>query len=152
MKIELKEKCFSAVHFIVEHKKCERLHGHNWCVRVVVEGELDERGMVVDFIELRQILEEICMKYDHRVLLPENSPVVKCSVKGRSVRVRAGGREFEFPRSDVVWLPVVNVTVEELARLIAGELAVKLRHPNLRKLVVFVSEAPGQSAVFEHEF
>ena len=150
MRIELEAGHFSAVHFIAEHERCEHLHGHNWRVRVEVEGEPDRRGMVVDFLELRARVDEILRRYDHRVLLPTLNPLVGLEEEGTGVRVRAGHRTFLFPAEDVVRLPVVNVTVEELARLIGEELAERLRAPNLRRLVVRVSEAPGQEAVFEH--
>jgi 6-pyruvoyltetrahydropterin/6-carboxytetrahydropterin synthase len=149
VRIELEAGHFSAVHFITEHERCEHLHGHNWRVRVEVEGELDQRGMVVDFLELRARMGEILRKYDHRVLLPTLNPAVRVEEEGAGVRVRAGNRTFLFPAEDVVRLPVVNVTVEELARLIGEELAGRLTGPNLRRLVIRVSEAPGQEALFE---
>lgn len=152
MRIELEAGYFSAVHFITEHERCEHLHGHNWRVRVAAEGELDRTGMVVDFLELKARMGEILKRYDHRVLLPTLNPSVKLEEEGGSVRVRAGDRVFLFPSQDVVRLPVVNVTVEELARLIGEELARLISRPNLRRLAVWVSEAPGQEAVFEHTF
>ncbi|MEM1981554.1 MAG: 6-carboxytetrahydropterin synthase [Candidatus Hadarchaeales archaeon] len=152
MRIELEAGHFSAVHFITEHEKCEHLHGHNWKVRVAVEGEVDQRGMVVDFLELREKMGEILKKYDHRVLLPTLNPSVRLEEEGENLRVRAGNRTFLFPLEDVVRLPVVNITVEELARLMGEELAGKLSGSNLRRLTVTVSEAPGQEAVFEHSF
>lgn len=152
MRIELEAGHFSAVHFITEHERCEHLHGHNWRVRVEVEGELDRTGMVVDFLELKARMGEILRRYDHRVLLPTLNPAVRLEEEGGSVRVRAGDRVFLFPSEDVVRLPVVNVTVEELARLIGEELAGLIARPNLRELLVRVSEAPGQEALFEHSF
>lgn len=149
MRIELEAGHFSAVHFITEHERCEHLHGHNWRVGVAVEGVLDQRGMVVDFLELKAKMGEILKKYDHRVLLPTLNPAVKLEEEGGSVRVRAGNRTFLFPSEDVVRLPVANVTVEELARLIGEELARGMGGPNLRRLVIRVSEAPGQEALFE---
>lgn len=152
MRIELEAGHFSAVHFITEHERCEHLHGHNWRVRVEVEGELDQRGMVVDFLELKARMGEILRKYDHRVLLPSLNPSVRMGEEESGIRVRAGNRTFLFPVEDVVRLPVVNVTVEELARLIGEELAKRVTGPNLRRLAIRVSEAPGQEAVFEHTF
>ena len=41
----------SSAHYLREYKgKCEKLHGHNWQVEVVVEKEsLGSDGMVIDF-------------------------------------------------------------------------------------------------------
>ncbi|MCC6028073.1 MAG: 6-carboxytetrahydropterin synthase QueD [Archaeoglobales archaeon] len=58
---------FSAAHAIPGHKKCGRIHGHNFDVSVEVEGEL-KNGMVIDFFELKSILKEILEKFDHSIL------------------------------------------------------------------------------------
>jgi 6-pyruvoyltetrahydropterin/6-carboxytetrahydropterin synthase len=59
---------FSAAHKIVEQGgKCERLHGHNYRVEVVVGARsLKRPGMVVDFNELRSKLDRILP--DHQLL------------------------------------------------------------------------------------
>jgi len=141
---------FSAAHFIIGHKKCEYLHGHNWRVGVTVEGKQDERGLVVDFLELKSLIKKICENYDHRLLLPEKNPSIQRLSSKNSVRVSIHGREFEFPTEDVVWIPVINTTVEELARLIADELVKKLSlYQNVDKITVLVEESPGESATEE---
>jgi 6-pyruvoyltetrahydropterin/6-carboxytetrahydropterin synthase len=137
---------FSAAHFIIGHKKCEHLHGHNWRVGVTVEGEPDERGLVVDFFDLESFLKSLCDSYDHRLLLPEKNNSLKRLLEGESTRISVHGREFEFPSEDVVWLPVVNTTVEELARVVADEMVRNLPYPNVRRITVWVEESPGQSA------
>ncbi|HEY3144423.1 MAG TPA: 6-carboxytetrahydropterin synthase [Acidimicrobiales bacterium] len=62
---------FSASHVLTavpEDHKCRRLHGHNYDVEVVCAGELDERGMVVDYFELDPARELIAARVDHRHL------------------------------------------------------------------------------------
>lgn len=140
---------FSAAHLIIEHEKCEYLHGHNYRVGVTVEGEPDERGLVVDFLELERILNRLCGRYDHHILLPENNRALKRLSKGAGTRIAVHGREYEFPSENVVWLPVVNTTVEELARVIADEVVRSLSYPNVRRITVWVEEAPGQGATEE---
>lgn len=54
--------------------KCEKCHGHNWKIRLEVSAEsLDAVGLVVDFGELKAILQEVTAGYDHVMLndLPE---------------------------------------------------------------------------------
>lgn len=141
---------FSAAHFIIGHKKCEHLHGHNWRVGVTVEGEPDERGLVVDFLELKKLLKQLCDGYDHRLLLPEKNPALKRLSEGGNIRISIHDREFEFPSEDVVWLPAVNTTVEEFARVIADEVVKSLSaYPNVDKITVLVEESPGESATQE---
>lgn len=58
---------FAAAHFLGNyHGKCERLHGHNYKVRVYVSGDtLDEGGMLIDFGILKGALKEILRELDH---------------------------------------------------------------------------------------
>ena len=150
MHIELTEGLgFSAAHFLVGHERCEHLHGHNWRVSIIVEGEPDEKGMVVDFLKLKRFLTRLCNIYDHRLLLPANNRLLKRASRGKVTRVSVHGQKFEFPSENVVWLPVINTTVEELARVIADEIAEHLRYPNVRSIRVVVEELPGQGATQE---
>jgi 6-pyruvoyltetrahydropterin/6-carboxytetrahydropterin synthase len=63
-----KEFLFSAAHQIRMHGgKCERLHGHNWRIRVHARASrLNAIGMVVDFADLQAIVAELCARFDHR--------------------------------------------------------------------------------------
>ncbi len=67
---------FSASHMLDGFENgCERMHGHNWIVRVYYEFEkLDDRGVAVDYMELKQALSDaILPHFDHRHLndMPE---------------------------------------------------------------------------------
>ena len=50
---------FAAAHNLRNYNgKCEKLHGHNYKVRLTVSGAtLDKSGMLVDFTILKSILE-----------------------------------------------------------------------------------------------
>ena len=65
-----KEFRFAAAHQIRGHRGgCENLHGHSYRVRVWVEAEaLDALGMVVDFADLKRVMEEVVGPFDHRFL------------------------------------------------------------------------------------
>jgi 6-pyruvoyltetrahydropterin/6-carboxytetrahydropterin synthase len=65
-----KDFTFSAAHQIRGHQGgCERMHGHNYRVRVVVAAErLDGLGMVVDFADLKRVVSDILGPFDHRVI------------------------------------------------------------------------------------
>ena len=58
---------FDAAHNLIHyHGKCEKLHGHTYRLRVVLEGEPDAEGMIIDFIELKQIVKErVISRIDH---------------------------------------------------------------------------------------
>lgn len=61
------EQSFAAAHALRGYKgKCERLHGHNYKVQVAVRGEeLDEIGLLVDFVDLKRWLKQIVERLDH---------------------------------------------------------------------------------------
>lgn len=64
------EENFAAAHYLENyHGKCEKLHGHNYKVRVYAEGiKLDEGGMLLDFGILKKHLRNVLSKLDHSLL------------------------------------------------------------------------------------
>ena len=64
------EQGFASAHALRNYKgRCENVHGHNWKVRVVIEGEtLDQTGMLVDFLDVKSLLGEILDRIDHQFL------------------------------------------------------------------------------------
>ena len=64
------EETFSAGHALRGyHGKCENPHGHNYKVRILVEGPgLDSTGLLCDFTHLKGVLREIIGGVDHRFL------------------------------------------------------------------------------------
>jgi len=64
------EETFAAGHALRGYRgKCENVHGHNYRVRALIAGEtLDAAGLLVDFVDLKQILRAIIEKLDHRFL------------------------------------------------------------------------------------
>jgi 6-pyruvoyltetrahydropterin/6-carboxytetrahydropterin synthase len=69
------EQTFAAGHALRNYKgKCENVHGHNFRVRVVIEGErLDETGLLVDFIDVKDAMRAIIDRLDH-VFLNDIAP------------------------------------------------------------------------------
>ena len=66
-----KEYFFEAAHFIYNHPgKCRNLHGHSYRLFVCVEGTPNpETGMIIDFYDLSQIVEEkVIKRLDHHFL------------------------------------------------------------------------------------
>jgi 6-pyruvoyltetrahydropterin/6-carboxytetrahydropterin synthase len=65
-----KDFSFAAAHAIRGHTRgCENLHGHNYRVRVYLRArQLDALGMVLDFADLKAIMQEVLGPFDHHVL------------------------------------------------------------------------------------
>ena len=64
------DETFAAAHNLRNYKgKCEDLHGHNYKVRVTLEGpELDSIGLLSDFTGIKRVLREIIAGVDHKFL------------------------------------------------------------------------------------
>jgi 6-pyruvoyltetrahydropterin/6-carboxytetrahydropterin synthase len=64
------DETFSAGHALRGYKgKCENPHGHNYKVRVTLEGaELDSIGLLFDFVHLKKILHSVIDGMDHKYL------------------------------------------------------------------------------------
>ncbi len=62
------ERTFASSHALRGYQgKCEHLHGHNYRVRVTLEGgQLDEAGLLVDFGDLKRVVSSIAEYLDHR--------------------------------------------------------------------------------------
>jgi 6-pyruvoyltetrahydropterin/6-carboxytetrahydropterin synthase len=59
--------------------KCKHLHGHNGRAVIAIESsELDSRGMVRDFSEIKQVVSRwIDDHLDHRMILHHDDPAVE---------------------------------------------------------------------------
>lgn len=145
---------FSAAHFLVFGRKCERLHGHNYAVSVELEGGLTEIGYVFDFIDLKRASAEVCDALDHRMILPGKNPHLAIELDEHSVEVLFREKRFVIPAEDVLILPIENITAELLARYICEQIAEKIKiagAENIAAIAARVYEAPGQSGIFRME-
>ncbi|MDR3283270.1 MAG: 6-pyruvoyl tetrahydropterin synthase family protein [Candidatus Methanoplasma sp.] len=138
---------FSSSHFIPNHEKCSRLHGHSYIVRLRLEGELDEAGMVMDFVTVKKKLRSMVDEMDHKVLLPSKSELVKITSSAGSVEVSFCGKRYVFPAEDVLMLDVRTTTAEEMSKMMTERMASEIRMPgNVRSISVGLDEERGQTA------
>jgi 6-pyruvoyltetrahydropterin/6-carboxytetrahydropterin synthase len=61
------EQTFAAGHALRNYKgACENVHGHNFKVQVTIAGaRLDDTGMLVDFLDVKQSMREVIARLDH---------------------------------------------------------------------------------------
>jgi len=153
VKIEKERLVFCAAHFITyDGNTCEPLHGHNYHVAAEVRGSLNENQYVIDFIALRDTLQEIVDGLDHRMLLATEHPTIAVQGQGQEVEVTHDQRRWVFPAQDCVLLPIANTTAELLARHIGLQVlnALEARlgtRPTY--LQIAVDECDGQWGVCE---
>lgn len=92
-------------HRLLEYDgKCRHLHGHNGKAVIVLESpELDHRGMLVDFSDIkREIQHWIDENLDHNMLLCRDDPILPSLLE----------------RNERVFVMDLNPTAENIARLI----------------------------------
>lgn len=142
---------FSSGHFLIfDDLNAEKLHGHNYRVQVdigVPESiDLSETGYFVDFSEFKEIIKTQLDEWDEHVLLPARHKDMKIEKKDANYEVRFRDRFYSFPQNEVVLLPVINTSVEQLSRILAEKFFEKFKPFKVQNLVVRVEETPGQSA------
>ncbi|MCL1810704.1 MAG: 6-pyruvoyl tetrahydropterin synthase family protein [Methanomassiliicoccaceae archaeon] len=138
---------FSSCHFIPMHEKCSRLHGHSYTVRVRLEGELDENGMVMDFVILKKKLRSMISEMDHKVLLPAASKIVGIKEENGSVEVTSCSKRYVFPSEDVMLLDIPTTTAEEMAKMMTEAMIKDIAFPKtVRSVAVGLDEERGQTA------
>ena len=93
------EQTFAAGHALRNyHGKCENVHGHNYRCQLTLAGEqLDQTGLLMDFVELKRVLLSVIDRLDHQWL-------------------------NEFPPFDVL-----NPSAENMARYIYDEVSQGLK-------------------------
>ncbi|MHA1777211.1 MAG: 6-pyruvoyl tetrahydropterin synthase family protein [Promethearchaeia archaeon] len=142
---------FSASHFLYQHDKCSRLHGHNYSVSVELTGELDENFFVIDFYHIKSKLQEIISKLDHAVLLPaksENIQIIELKTPTNDsdeIDVRFNGKHYVFPKIDTRLLPISATTAELLAEYVYMQLKKNFENYKLR---VEIAESEGSIAIY----
>ena len=146
---------FCSGHFITyDGSQCETLHGHNYRASIRLAGDLDENHYVLNFITVKRMMKQVCDELDHRMLLPDQNPLIALEVQDANITARYKGRLYSFPREDVVLLPIPNTTAEMLARHLCGRALAWLRDTDLSRISsieIEVEESPGQSAVYREQ-
>lgn len=61
---------FEAAHKLINYNgKCENLHGHSYVLHVTLSGNLNQNGMVMDFNEMKEIVNKLVIdRLDHSFL------------------------------------------------------------------------------------
>lgn len=97
--------------------KCAHLHGHSYLFELTATAnELDERGMVVDFKDLKRAMVKVLEPYDHATVLRHDDPLLAhesifLSTNNESARLH-------------IWAE--NPTAEVMAREFAVEIQLHL--------------------------
>lgn len=116
------ERNFSSAHQLRGYKgKCENLHGHNYKIEIYARGsELNNIGLLVDFVELKEAADELVIYLDHKNL-----------------------NELE------PFVAEQNPSAENLARFILQRLAARLDDDRVKIFKVRCFETPTSVATYQ---
>ena len=70
---------FDSAHFLAGYQgKCANLHGHHWVMEVCISGkelqkEGQQRGMLLDFGDLKKAVRNLADSFDHALIYEENT-------------------------------------------------------------------------------
>ncbi|MHA1258555.1 MAG: 6-pyruvoyl trahydropterin synthase family protein [Candidatus Heimdallarchaeaceae archaeon] len=144
---------FSCAHFVIGEKIKEPLHGHNYKVTIHAYGSQAKDNMVIDFHILKRILIPVIEKLDHHVLIPAKNKYIQIEEQGEQViiKIPIDKKEYEFPKTDLVILPIENSTVEEIIHYIANQLAdnEQLQRDNIDRVSITLFEYENQGVTLE---
>src|SRR5436309_14132120 len=116
------ERNFSSAHQLRGYRgKCENLHGHNYKIEIYARGrELNNIGLLVDFVELKDAADEVVQYLDHRNI-------------------------NELPPFDVE----LNPSAEKLARFILERVATRISDERVQIYKVRCFETPTSVATYQ---
>jgi 6-pyruvoyltetrahydropterin/6-carboxytetrahydropterin synthase len=119
-------------HRLPEHfGKCKNIHGHSYKMMVELDGDLNENGMVMDYYDLKKIINPIVENLDHAFMVyVEDIHVIEFLEKIKSKKV------------------IVNFesTVENITRYFLSEIIKKDLPVNIHNIKVRVCETPDDYA------
>ncbi len=142
---------FSSAHFLIfDEKSAEKLHGHNYQVKVKIgvpqDYDLNKTGFFVDFNVFKKWIKARLDQWDEMVLLPAAHPDMRFTTKSPSLEVKFRDRFYVFPENEVHLLPVSNTSVEQLSRILAEEMFRQFAQYQIAWVWVQVEETAGQAA------
>lgn len=137
------EMTFDAGHRIVGHKgKCARLHGHTYKVHIMAAGEVKDPGFVVDFGDLKDLVNE----WDHQMLLWDQDPCIAATEEPLTGFQEDEGRTRTTQVHDnvvgIIRLPF-NPTAENMSKYLANEAYLRF---DLKGIMVELWETPKACA------
>ncbi len=145
---------FSASHFLIGFSKCDRLHGHNYRVKVRLQYTHVDLASSIDFRSVNAAIQHEMQLLNQKILLPKDSPKlqIKSTLKGKNWQIYVADKEYSFPKEDVRILDgIVQTTAENLAYYFHNKLGLWLQqnYPNMVTILdVTIVENRGNQAKF----
>lgn len=132
------------------------LIGASWIVDIILEGELDHQGMIMDFGDVKKhIKDTIDNSIDHTLLIPTNCPNITVNKKDSSCdityRFSKGKIEHSSPLEAVSLLDTDTITMKFLETFLEQIIAESLSENGLSARIMLREEViEGASYVYSH--
>jgi 6-pyruvoyltetrahydropterin/6-carboxytetrahydropterin synthase len=143
---------FSCTHFTIFGPETgEKMHGHNYQVGFDLHFNDINRadGLAVDFNLVKPLIKTVCDELDEHILIAQNSPFQKVTTQKETYTILFNKKTYTLPHEDVLLLPLVNISSEELARYLCTRfLAVVPAGIGLKKVETTVEETRGQAVTY----
>lgn len=106
---------------------CRNIHGHSYKIRVEIEGELDDNGMVLDYYDLKQIVLPIIENLDHSFVVDKNDNLMINFLKQNN---------FKY------YITEQTTTAENLVKHFFDllKIQIKTKFPHIKKLMLRLYE------------
>lgn len=110
-------------HRLSKHpRRCASIHGHNVDIIITVKSEkLNENDMVIDFSDLKKIVNDVIDKWDHCLLLNKCDSELAEILTNQDMRVIT----FDFD-------PTAEKLAETLFEVISTKLLFETKDPNIQ--------------------
>ena len=114
-------------HRLPEHfGKCKNIHGHSYRMIVELEGDLDDNGMIMDYYDLKKLVNPVIEELDHAFMVYEkDKQIIEFLNSVNSKKVIVGFQS----------------TVENICRYILHEIRKQKLPANVNKLKVRIFES-----------
>lgn len=150
LEIHQAEFSFSAGHFtIFSATEREALHGHNYNVSIKFHFTITHNGLAFDYRHYKKKINELCTSIDRHFLLPAHSPYLALEEQADYWIAIFNQKKIPFLKEDVIILPLVNITIEELAYWFLEKIResdTEFSAHGIHGIELKVYNGPGQSA------
>jgi len=145
------EATIAAAHLVhTTDTPCKRIHGHNWKVEVIIRGVIKEDGMVMDFTDIKKIINEL----DHKFLFPNTMSFIILDDKNSKYRglseiyIKETKKVVALMSTESIkQVDVPVVTAEYLAEYIAKEIRKKTGINEVVEVTIWESDKSYASTV-----
>ena len=141
---------FSAGHFTIFSKtEREAMHGHTYKVGASLTLDVKPLGLNFDYRAFKLAMRALCGKLNTVFLLPEQSEFLNLQQHAEHITVEFNSTTMQLLKSDVLLLPLANITIELLSGYLLDQLIETnawLKTNGLSSLTVAVANTDMQAA------